>query len=156
MGNKEMEVVKELDLKKATYTLNEDETVKVVNETWSDGKKSSIEGVAYKAEPSSQEAKFKVKFYVPPFLPIIPVIGNYWVLYIDQDYHYVLVGEPSMRYLGAPHVDEEIYKELVEKAKEKNYNVSKPHKTPQNDDLLEDDSPKDIKDIWWIKSILRR
>ena len=123
MAKKEMEVVKGLDLEKymgrwyeiasipsrnqpkngvntrATYTLKEDGTVKVVNETWSDGKRSSIEGVAYKAEPSSQEAKFKVKFYLPPFLPIIPVVGNYWVLYIDGDYQYVLVGEPSRKNL---------------------------------------------------------
>lgn len=80
---------------RATYALREDGVVNVVNETWSDGKRNSIEGVAYKAAPSSEEAKFKVKFYVPPFLPIIPVVGNYWVLYIDDEYQYALVGEPS-------------------------------------------------------------
>lgn len=80
---------------RATYTLNPDGTVHVLNETWSDGKRGFIEGTAYKSDPNSDEAKLKVKFYVPPFLPIIPVTGNYWVLYIDEDYRYVLIGEPS-------------------------------------------------------------
>lgn len=123
MSNKEMEVVKGLDLKRymgrwyeiasfpsrfqpsdgvntrATYTLNEDGTVKVLNETWSGGKRGYIEGFAYKANPNSDEAKLKVKFWVPPFLPIIPVVGDYWVLFIDDGYHYALIGQPSRKYL---------------------------------------------------------
>lgn len=83
----------------ATYTLNVDGTVHVLNETWSDGKKASIEGTAYKADPKSDEAKLKVKFYVPPFLPIIPVTGNYWVLYVDDNYQFAVVGEPTRKYL---------------------------------------------------------
>jgi apolipoprotein D and lipocalin family protein len=120
---KEMEVVKGLDLKRymgrwyeiasfpsrfqpkngvntrATYTLNEDGTVHVLNETWNDGKRGYIEGSAYKADPNSDEAKLKVKFYVPPFLPIIPVVGDYWVLSLDEDYQYALIGQASRKYL---------------------------------------------------------
>ncbi|KAL8480433.1 hypothetical protein ACS0TY_027099 [Phlomoides rotata] len=71
---------------RATYNLNSDgSTVHVLNETWSDGKRNSIEGTAYKANPKSDEAKLKVKFYFPHFLPLIPVTGNYWVLYVDPD-----------------------------------------------------------------------
>ena len=123
MSQKAMEVVKNLDINRymgrwyeiasfpsrfqprngantrATYTLNEDGTVHVLNETFTDGKRGSIEGSAYKADPKSDEAKLKVKFYVPPFLPIIPVVGDYWVLYIDDDYHYALIGQPSRKYL---------------------------------------------------------
>jgi len=124
MAKKEMDVVKGLDLQRymgrwyeiasfpsffqprngentrATYTLNSSEgTVHVLNETWSDGKRSFIEGSAFKADPKSDEAKLKVKFYVPPFLPIIPVTGNYWVLFVDDDYQYALVGEPTRKNL---------------------------------------------------------
>ena len=68
---------------RATYRLLEDgATVHVLNETWSKGKRDYIEGTAYKADASSDEAKLKVKFYLPPFLPIIPVVGDYWVLYV--------------------------------------------------------------------------
>jgi len=85
---------------RATYALLEDgATVHVLNETWSKGKRDYIEGTAYKADPGSDEAKLKVKFYLPPFLPIIPVVGDYWVLYVDADYQYALVGEPRRKNL---------------------------------------------------------
>ncbi|XWS26280.1 hypothetical protein CRYUN_Cryun26dG0018100 [Craigia yunnanensis] len=182
MSQKTMEVVKNLDINRymgrwyeiasfpssfqprngvntrATYTLNEDGTVHVLNETFTDGKRVSIEGTAYKADPKSDEAKLKVKFYVPPFLPIIPVVGNYRVLYIDDDYQYALIGEPSRKYLWIlcrqTHIDDEIYNQLVQKAKDEGYGVSKLHKTPQSDPPPEgEDTPKDTKGIWWIKSI---
>lgn len=84
---------------RATYTLNPDGTVHVLNETWTDGKRGFIEGSAWKVDSNSDEAKLKVKFYVPPFLPIIPVTGDYWVLYVDPDYQYAVVGQPSRKYL---------------------------------------------------------
>ncbi|KAF5822776.1 putative zeaxanthin epoxidase [Helianthus annuus] len=76
MTKKSMEVVKGIDLarymgrwyeiasfpsrfqpknginKRATYTLRDDGTVNVLNETWSDGKRGSIKGTAYKADPT--------------------------------------------------------------------------------------------------------
>uniref|UniRef100_A0A803QBE4 Lipocalin/cytosolic fatty-acid binding domain-containing protein n=1 Tax=Cannabis sativa TaxID=3483 RepID=A0A803QBE4_CANSA len=176
MANKEMEVVKGVDIKRymgrwyeiasfpsrnqpkngvdtrATYTLNEDGTVHVLNETWSDGKRGSIEGTAYKVDPNSDEAKLKVKFYVPPFLPIIPVTGDYWVLYIDEDYQVALVGQPSRNYLWIlsrkSQIDDEIFNELVERAKSEGYDVSKLHKTPHSDSPPEgEEGPKDTKGI---------
>ncbi|KAL2929896.1 Temperature-induced lipocalin-1 [Bienertia sinuspersici] len=179
--SKEMEVVKGVDLERymgrwyeiasfpslfqpkdgentrATYSLNSDGTIHVLNETWSNGKRASIEGTAYKADPKSDEAKLKVKFYVPPFLPIIPVVGDYWILYLDDDYQYALIGQPSRRYLWIlcrkTQMDEEIYNQLVEKATEEGYDVSKLHKTPQADPPPEgDEVPKD-KGVWWLKSI---
>ena len=52
-------------------------------------------------------------------------------------------------------MDEEIYKELVEKAKEEGYDVSKLQKTPQSDPPEEaEEVAPDTKGIWWIKSIL--
>ncbi|XP_020587963.1 temperature-induced lipocalin-1-like [Phalaenopsis equestris] len=145
---------------RATYSLNADGTVHVLNETWSRGKRDAIEGSAYKADPNSDEAKFKVKFYVPPFFPIIPVIGNYWVLYLDSDYTIALIGEPTRRYLWilsrTTHIDDATYNSLLEKAKEEGYDVEKLHKTPQADPPpVSDDaaSSKDKKGIWWIRSL---
>ncbi|XP_020242301.1 temperature-induced lipocalin-1 [Asparagus officinalis] len=144
---------------RATYTLNPDKaTVHVLNETWSNGKRDSIEGTAYKAEPNSDEAKLKVKFYLPPFLPVIPVVGNYWVLYIDEGYQVALVGEPSRKNLWIlcrqTHLDEDTYNQLVQKAVEEGYDVKKLHKTPQADPPPEAEvGPTDTKGIWWIKSL---
>jgi lipocalin len=86
---------------RATYTLDPAAagTVKVLNETWTDGRRGYIEGTAYRADPASDEAKLKVKFYVPPFLPVFPVVGDYWVLHVDHAYQYALVGQPSRNYL---------------------------------------------------------
>ncbi|KAK9130472.1 hypothetical protein Sjap_010959 [Stephania japonica] len=179
MAKKEMEVVKGLDLERymgrwyeiasfpsffqpkdsvntrATYTLNKDGTVHVLNETYSGGKRVSIEGTAYKADPESDEAKLKVKFYLPPFLPIIPITGNYWVLYIDPDYKVALIGEPTRKFLWIlsreTHIDDEIYNEYVQKAVEEGYDVKKLHKTPQVDPPPEGGAQD--KGIWWIKSL---
>lgn len=181
-SHKEMEVVKGLDLAKymgrwyeiasfpsrfqpkngvntrATYTLRPDGTVNVLNETWSDGKRGYIEGTAYKSDPSTDEAKLKVKFYVPPFLPVFPVVGDYWVLYIDDDYQYALIGQPSRRYMWIlsrqPHLDEEIYNQLVQRAAEDGYDITQLRKTSQSDPSpSHEDAPQDTKGIWWLKSI---
>ncbi|KAG9456277.1 hypothetical protein H6P81_000785 [Aristolochia fimbriata] len=183
MAPKEMEIVKNLDVKRymgrwyeiasfpslfqpkngvntrATYTLNEDGTVQVLNETWTDGKRGYIQGTAYKADPKSDEAKLKVKFYVPPFLPLFPIVGDYWVLFIDEDYQYALIGQPSRKYLWVlcrqTHLDEEIYNQLVKRAADEGYDVKKLHKTPQADPPPEaENTPQDTKGIWWIKSLL--
>ncbi|KAK7411603.1 hypothetical protein VNO78_03038 [Psophocarpus tetragonolobus] len=181
MANKEMTVVKNLDVKRymgrwyeigsfpsffqprdgentrATYTLNDDGvTVHVLNETWSKGKRDYIEGVAYKADPGSDEAKLKVKFYLPPFLPIIPVVGDYWVLFVDDDYQVALIGEPRRKYLWIlcrkTHLDDEIYNQLVQRAMEEGYDVGKLQKTPQSDPPPEGED-QSHKGIWWFKSL---
>ncbi|KAI3694841.1 hypothetical protein L1987_77822 [Smallanthus sonchifolius] len=177
MANNEMEVVKGVDLQRymgrwyeiasvpsrnqpkngtntrATYTLNNDGTVHVLNETWSDGKRGFIQGNAYKVDPNSDEAKLKVKFYVPPFLPVIPVTGDYWLLYLDDDYQYALIGQPSRNNLWNQ-LDEKIYNMLLEKAKGEGYDVSKLKKTTQTDPPSEaEDAPTDNTGIWWLKSI---
>lgn len=52
-------------------------------------------------------------------------------------------------------MEEEIYNELVQKAVEEGYDVSKLHKTPQSDPPPEtEEGPADSKGIWWFKSIL--
>ncbi|CAI0394930.1 unnamed protein product [Linum tenue] len=146
---------------RATYTLQEDgATVGVLNETWSGGKRSYIEGTAYKADPKSDEAKLKVKFYVPPFLPIIPVTGDYWVLYLDDEYQYVLVGEPRRKDLWilcrTTQMEPEVYDMLLEKGTEQGYDVSKLHKTPQANPPPPDagEGPEDKKGLWWFKSLI--
>ncbi|CAN6681382.1 unnamed protein product [Malus baccata var. baccata] len=146
---------------RATYTLKDDGTVNVLNETWTDGKRGSIEGTAYKADPNSDEAKLKVRFYVPPFLPIIPVTGDYWVLFLDDDYQYALIGQPSRSSLWIlsrrPHLDEEIYNQLLQRAADEGYDVSKLHKTRQSESPPEgDEGPKDTKGTWWFKSMFGR
>ena len=65
----------------ATYALKEDgKTVKVANATRLKsgeegvvGKPAGINGIAWKKNMDEEDAKFQVRFFVPPFLPIIPI-----------------------------------------------------------------------------------
>ncbi|KAL9689871.1 hypothetical protein QQ045_010262 [Rhodiola kirilowii] len=153
-GLSEQQVVRGLDLKKymgrwyeiakfpsffepqngentrATYALKTDGTVDVLNETFLKGKRIFIKGIAYKAHPKSDEAKLKVKFN------LIPVIGDYWVLYVDSDYQYAVVGEPRRTSLfilsRINKIDDQVYNQLVQKASNQGYNVNKLRKTPQS------------------------
>ncbi|XP_052136170.1 temperature-induced lipocalin-1-like [Oryza glaberrima] len=119
-----------------------------------------IEGTTYRTDPASDEAKLKVKFYVPPFLPIFPVVGDYWVLHVDDAYSYALVGQPSLNYLWIlcrqPHMDEEVYNQLVERAKEEGHDVSKLKKTAHPDPLSESEQSAGDRGVWWIKSLFGR
>lgn len=51
-------------------------------------------------------------------------------------------------------MDDDIYNQLVQRAVDEGYDVSKLHKTPQAEPPPEsDDASTDAKGIWWIKSI---
>ncbi|KAH7423573.1 hypothetical protein KP509_12G061900 [Ceratopteris richardii] len=144
----------------ATYALQPDGTVHVLNETWVDGKRASIEGKAWKADPNSDEAKLVVRFWVPPFLPVIPVDGDYWVMLLDSDYRWALVGQPSRNYLWVlsrtPELNEEVYSQMIAHAEQEGYDISKLKKTPHDDAATMEASNKaeNDKGTWWLKSVL--
>ncbi|XP_018725505.2 temperature-induced lipocalin-1-like [Eucalyptus grandis] len=124
---------------RATYTLKDNGTLDVLNESyesWVNGKRNFVKGNAYKADPSSDEAKLKVKFYLPLSNPTSTVVGDYWVLYLDTDYQYAIGGEPNRTFLQIlsrqSHIDDKIYNQLVQKAVNEGYDVSKLRKTPQS------------------------
>ncbi|XP_008780210.2 temperature-induced lipocalin-1-like isoform X1 [Phoenix dactylifera] len=146
---------------RATYALRPDGTVRVLNETWTaDGsRRASIEGTAFRADPAADEARLKVRFYVPPFLPVFPVVGDYWVLFLDENYQYALVGQPSKKHLWILsrqiRMEEDVYNQLVEKAREQGYDVKKLQKTQQIDPPpVGEEGLHDTKGLWWIKSLL--
>ncbi|KAL4562850.1 hypothetical protein LXL04_026881 [Taraxacum kok-saghyz] len=122
---------------RATYTLKDDGTVHVLNDTWSEGKRGFIEGTTYKADPKSDEAKLKVKFYVPPFLPIIPVTGDYWILHLDDEYQYALIGQPCRSYLWLNGYSD-WYKDLKDKKKG---NMNSAHMAQDNNPLFDNNEP---------------
>jgi lipocalin len=107
----------------ATYTLRDDGKITVLNaghKIDDPAKKSSAIGLAWipdKKEP----AKLKVRFFWP-------FSGNYWIIDLDKDYRYALVGDPSYKYLwilGRDKVmDESTYKKLLQKAVAEGFDVS--------------------------------
>ena len=38
-----------------------------------------------------------MRFFVPPFFPIIPVRGAYWVIAICDEYKWAVVGQPERK-----------------------------------------------------------
>jgi apolipoprotein D and lipocalin family protein len=75
----------------AEYSLREDGRVDVVNACLRgpDGAQVTAEAVARAVDESG--AKLKVRFY--PLLPFLE--GDYWILYLDDDYQTAVVGNPS-------------------------------------------------------------
>jgi apolipoprotein D and lipocalin family protein len=149
---------------RATYALKEDQTVDVLNETWLDGKRSYINGTAWKVDPASPDAKLKVRFVVPPFFPIFPVTGDYWVMKLDENYQWALVGQPSRKFLWVlsrtPELSEDVYKELLDHATNEGYDVSRLQKTEQIPGVGEGDETSvpadgntDKAGVWWLKSL---
>ena len=112
----------------ATYSLNDDGTVKVINRRQRQGEDNSqAEGTA-RVVPGSGNAKLKVRFdnWISRLIPTITE-GNYWIIALDRDYRTVVIGEPSREYLWILARDRELpedqYQALVEVARSKGFPV---------------------------------
>jgi apolipoprotein D and lipocalin family protein len=102
----------------AHYALLKDGRIEVVNTCrTADGKKKAVRGIAKVVDPVSK-AKLKVRFgWVGS--------GDYWVLVSNSFYEYVVVGEPSRKYLWilsrTPSMDRGTYRGLLERIEELGY-----------------------------------
>lgn len=118
----------------AEYTLRDDGTVGVLNTCrGSDGTtvSNTIEGFATVADPSTN-AKLTVYFFYPFGAP-------YWIIELDDNYQYAVVGDPSRTYLWilsrTPTLDESIYSQILERLPARGYDPAKLEKTPQFPEL---------------------
>jgi len=107
----------------ATYTLREDGKITVVNRGYNiddPQKKSESEGIAWIPDKKSP-AKIKVRFFWP-------FTGDYWILYLEENYRYVLVGEPGLKYLWIlareKKMDDRTYNMLMQIAIDNGYDVN--------------------------------
>lgn len=112
----------------ATYSLNEDGTVKVLNS----GVYVELSSKAGERNTATGKARFvgdkgtahlKVSFFGPFY-------GSYIVFELDREnYDYALVAGPNRKYLWMlsrkPVIDEELYQRLVEIAESNGYDTSK-------------------------------
>lgn len=104
----------------AEYTLDDD-VIRVTNRCRKEnGEMESANGVAKVVEGSSN-AKLRVSFFRPFY-------GDYWILALDPDYRWVLVGEPSRRYgwvlSRTPTLDKAVLDKLLDRAAELGYERS--------------------------------
>ena len=113
----------------ANYSLRDDGDVKVVNtcrkETL-DGPERSATARAWSVDPS--DAKLEVQFFWP-------FHGAYWVIDLDPDYRWAVVGHPSREYLWilsrTPQMDEATYQGILSRLRAQSYDVTKLLRTLQ-------------------------
>ena len=80
----------------AEYTLRDDGKITVVNRCFKeDGSLDEAEGVA-KIEDTQTNAKLKVSFV--SILGWRPFWGDYWVIGLDSNYQWAIVGDPDLKY----------------------------------------------------------
>ncbi len=103
----------------ADYQLNENGTVAVKNTCYKKDGWSSITGVARVVDATTR-AKLKVKFFW--FAPA----GDYWILDLDPDYRWVMVGAPSRKFLWILSREAELDSVLVDQLKLKAKNLGFP------------------------------
>jgi apolipoprotein D and lipocalin family protein len=115
----------------ATYTLRDDGKITVLNKgnyITEPMKSSSAKGVAWIPD-KNVPAKLKVQFFWP-------FSGDYWIMDLDKDYKYVLVGDPSMKYLWIlcreKLMDESTYRMLLQKASDNGYDIKSIIKVEQD------------------------
>ncbi len=114
----------------AHYSLREDGAIDVFNvcrKGTLDGKEKSIRGKAWIVDRTTN-AKLKVRFFWP-------FTGAYWVIELDEDYQWAVVGHPDRTYYWilsrTPQMDAALYDELIRRAAAKGYDVSRIKKTLQ-------------------------
>jgi apolipoprotein D and lipocalin family protein len=115
----------------ATYILRDDGKITVLNKGHYISEPSKVNtatGVAWLPDKDSP-AKLKVQFFWP-------FSGNYWIIYLEKDYKYVLVGDPSYKYLWIlcreSKMDDKTYMMLLEKAIENGFDIKPLIRVDQN------------------------
>lgn len=111
----------------ATYVAGDNGEVVVRNACTTDkGEKISVEGVARVVVPGS--GKLKVRF-APRWLAWLPVWADYWVVDLDPDYRWAVVGGPTRKYLWIlsrdPVLDAEVFAGIKTRAAARGYAVDR-------------------------------
>lgn len=108
----------------ATYTLREDGKITVLNKGHRSEDKSRVKeskGKAWRPDPTI-EGQLKVQFFWP-------FSGDYYIIHLDEDYQYVLLGSPSRKYLWIlareNKLDQQLYNKLIAIAKLQGFEVEK-------------------------------
>ncbi|OQA99980.1 MAG: Outer membrane lipoprotein Blc precursor [Bacteroidetes bacterium ADurb.Bin217] len=108
----------------ATYTLNTDGTIQVVNKGYKDsltGKESIAIGKA-KIPNSEIPAKLKVSFFWIFY-------ADYYILELDNNYEWAIIGSKSDDYLWIlhrkPQIESELHQKLISLIKARGYDTSK-------------------------------
>lgn len=107
---------------KANYTLRDDGKIDVLNSCTkiSTNKYKQASAIAYSV--NSSNSKLKVSFFRPFY-------ADYWILDLDEDYKYAIIGTPSKEYLWIisreKTMDDKLLNSLLEKIENLGFDRSK-------------------------------
>ena len=121
---------KNLDRVTANYSLKENGDIRVLNRGYKIGSSEFKEAEGTAWIPDIKEpAKLKVRFFWP-------FTGKYWVIELDKDYKYAMVGDPSRDYLWILSreraLSDSVYNNLLKSAEQKGFNTKIIIKVNQN------------------------
>lgn len=111
----------------STYTPNQDGSLRVLTTCTTSKGLKSVNGVA--KYTSDNPGAFKVRF-APAWLRWLPQAWiDYWVIDIDPDYRWAVIGEPGRKHLWIMSRDtrmsRHLYEQLVARARDRGYPVKK-------------------------------
>jgi apolipoprotein D and lipocalin family protein len=114
----------------ADYSMREDGLIEVVNSCRKgglDGKLKASRGRA-KVVDETTRAKLSVSFFGPFW-------GPYWIIDLDPDYQWAVVGVPKRKYLWilsrTPQMSETLYEEILSRLPAQGYDPARLERTPQ-------------------------
>ena len=107
----------------ATYSLNEDGSIKIINEGFRDGKRYKAVGKGKYPEPTLYPGRLQVSFFLWFY-------SDYYILELDeQAYSYAVVGSSSDKYLWIlyrePVIPQSLLTDILERLKKRGYDTSK-------------------------------
>mgnify|MGYP001819548799 FL=1 len=114
----------------AEYSLLPDGKIQVVNRCRKDNLDGPLKESKGKAEvaDTTTNAKLKVWFFWP-------FKGNYWIIDLNPDYRWAVVGEPSRKYLWilsrTATMEEAVYQGIIERLSQKGYDPARLRRTAQ-------------------------
>jgi apolipoprotein D and lipocalin family protein len=114
----------------AEYALREDGMISVINSCRKhtlEGKPKQVKGHA-KVVDAASNAKLKVSFFWPFW-------GSYWIIELDPDYEWAVVGVPNRKYLWilsrTPQMGDETYLAILSRLPSHGYDPNRLNRTLQ-------------------------
>ncbi len=114
----------------AEYILMSGGKIRVVNRCRKERLDGPLKESKGKAEvvDAKTNAKLKVWFFWP-------FKGNYWIIELDDDYRWAVVGEPKRKYLWilsrTATMEDSVYRDILSRLPPKGYDLDRLQRTPQ-------------------------
>jgi apolipoprotein D and lipocalin family protein len=117
----------------AEYKLQKDGSIQVINKCYDENGEADIaDGVANIVDKKTN-AKLEVSFF--SILGIRPFWGDYWIIGLDENYQWAVVGTPGRKYgwilSRTPSLPDETLQKIFSILKEQNYNPDSFEMSPQ-------------------------